>query len=138
MNKKDMAFFNAAKAVSNMSDYNRVHVGCVITNGHHIISSGFNTTKSHPLQKRMNIKRFSADTVHSLHAEISALSHIMNKKDIDWKNCSIYVYRELKNGDKAIAKPCKSCEALIKSLGIRKIYYTTYNGFAEERWQNNE
>jgi len=134
MNKRDIAFFNAAKAVSYMSDYDRVHVGCVVTNGRHIISSGFNTTKSHPIQKRMNIKRFSEDTPHSLHAEISALTHIMNKKDIDWKNCSIYIYREFKNGDKAMAKPCQSCEALIKSLGIRKIYYTTYGGFAKEIW----
>lgn len=134
MNRKDAAFFNAAKAMARLSDFNKFHVGCVVTNGHHIISSGYNTVKSHPLQKKMNARRFSEDTSHSLHAEISALSHIMNKKDIDWKNCSVYVYRELLNGEKGMAKPCKSCEALIRSLGIKKIYYTTNNGFGEERW----
>lgn len=134
LSKKDKACFNAAKSVSMMSDFPRVHTGCVVSDGHRIISSGHNTKRTHPLQKELNKERFQVDTPHSLHAESMALIPLMNRKDINWKKCKLYVYRELKNGDIALSRPCPSCEKLIKTLGIRNVFYTTYNGFTEERW----
>ena len=44
-------------------------------------------------------------------------------KDIDFHNLKLFVYRELKDGSIAMARPCPSCMALIKDLGIKKIYY---------------
>ena len=55
MTRKQKSFFEAAEAVSRTSEFPRVHIGCVVTNGNHrIISSGCNSTKSHPLQKKYN------------------------------------------------------------------------------------
>ena len=42
------------------------------------------------------------------------------------------MYREHKDGTLAMARPCSRCLAVIKSLGIRKIKYTTEDGYASE------
>lgn len=132
MTKKQKSFFEAAKAVSTMSDFDRVHIGCVVVNGNHrIISSGANSRRTHPLQKKLNKERFQEDTNHSLHSEVTALLPLL-KEDIDFKRVELYTYRELKDGSIAISRPCPSCMALIKSLGIKRIWYTTNDGYASE------
>lgn len=120
--------------MSELSDFNRTHVGCVVAEGNRIISSGFNSMRSHPIQKILDKERFDADTPHRLHAESMALIPLMSKNNINWKKCSIYVYRKLKNGQLGMCRPCPSCEKLIRSLGIRRVCYTTSNGYVEEKW----
>ncbi len=132
MTKKQKSFFEAAKVVSTMSDFDRVHIGCVVTEGNHrIISSGCNSTKTHPLQKQLNKERFDLDSNHSLHAETAALLPLM-KEDIDFSKVEIYTHRNYKDGHLAMARPCPSCTKLIKQLGIKKIWYTTTDGYACE------
>lgn len=132
MTKKQKSFFDAAKAVSKMSDFPRIHIGCVVTDAHRIISSGCNSTKTHPLQKVLNKERFDADTPHTLHAEVAALAPLI-KEDIDFTKVSIYVYREKRNGELGLARPCASCLRLIKKLKIRNIYYTSEGGYSYEK-----
>ena len=132
MTRKQKSFFEAAEAVSRTSEFPRVHIGCVVTNGNpRIISSGCNSTKSHPLQKKYNKERFEEDTQHSLHAEVDALLPLL-KEDIDFSKVELYTYRELADGTMAMSRPCPSCMKLIKDLGIRNIYYTTQDGYAHE------
>ena len=133
MTKKQKSFFEAAKAVSTMSNFDRVHIGCVVTEGsHRIVSSGFNSTRTHPIQKQLNKERFSIETTnHSLHAEVSALLPLM-KKDTDFSRIEIYTHRNFKDGRLALAKPCRSCMKLIKDLGVKKIWFTTNDGYACE------
>lgn len=132
MTRKQKSFFDAAKAVSESSEFPKVHIGCVITEGNHrIISSGCNSTKTHPLQKQLNRERFEVDSVHSLHAEVSALLPLM-KEDIDFSKVEVYTHRNYANGKIAMARPCPSCMKLIKDLGIKKIHYTTSDGYACE------
>lgn len=131
MTKKQKSFFAVAKAMSTMSVFPRAHIGCVVTDGHRIISSGFNSSKTHPLQKKYNRERFTEDTIHSLHAEISALLPLI-KENIDFSKVELYTYRMFANGQLAMSRPCPSCMALIKELGIKKIFYTTEDGYACE------
>ena len=129
---KDEQFFQAAKNISKLSDFKRVHIGCIVVEKHRIISSGYNSNKTCPLQKRYNTERFSVDTPHCLHAEIKALKPLLNNSEIDFSKVKVFVYRETKNGKPAMARPCPSCMGFIKELGIKKIYYTTDCGFAYE------
>ena len=127
----DINYFNKARDASKFSDFYKCHTGCVIVYKKHIISIGFNSNKTHPLQKIYNKERFIDDsTPHCLHAEIMALVFLKERTDIKWHNVDIYTYRENKYGELRMAKPCKSCMALIKSLGIKKIHYTINNGYA--------
>lgn len=133
MTKKQRSFFDAARAVSESSEFPKVHIGCIVTMGNHrIISSASNSTKTHPIQKKYNKERFDTDSSkHSLHAEVAALLPLM-KEDIDFSKVEIYTHRNYANGKVAMSRPCPSCMKLIKDLGIKKIHYTTADGYACE------
>lgn len=132
LTKSHRAYFKAAKAIAELSDFPKVKIGCCAVYKHKIISSGCNSMKTNPTQKRLNAYRFDADTPATLHAELSCLLPLINRKDIEFRDVSLYIYREFKNGDLAMSKPCASCEALIKSLGIRYIYYTGNKSYISE------
>ncbi len=132
MTKKEEALFRAAKSVAELSDHKQYKIGAVVVLKHRIISSGFNKcTKTHPLQKKYNKYRFTEDSVHTCHAELSALLPLI-KDGIDLSDASIFVHRSHKNGTLACARPCKSCMKLIKDFGIKRCFYTTENGYARE------
>lgn len=130
--KSHRAYFKAAKAVAEMSNFYKVNIGCVAVYSHRIISSGANSNKTNPLQKKYNVHRFSVDSVHTLHAETQCLLPLIGRKDIDFSRVSLYIYRKHKDGTLALAKPCPSCMALIKELGIKKVYYTGNDSYVSE------
>lgn len=135
LSKKDKAYFNIAKEVSLLSDFPKTKIGCCAVYKHKVISTGFNSRRTSPLQKKYNKYRFYTEmpgAKHTCHAELSCLKPLMNRKDIDFKNVSVYIYREHKSGGLALAKPCASCEALIRALGVRNIYYTGNNSYISE------
>jgi len=51
------------------------------------------------------------------HAEARAL----RKADV---GCEMYVARVLRDGTWALAKPCRHCQRLIRSKGVKRVYYT--------------
>lgn len=132
LSKTHKAHFEAARAVAELSDFPKVKVGCVAVYKHHIISSGFNSQKTEPLQKQYNICRFSEDTIHSVHSELACLKPLIGRRDINFKYVDLYVYRAGSNNSALLARPCPSCMKLIKDLGIRNIYFTTYDGYSHE------
>ena len=132
LTKSHKAYFKAAKAVSELSDFKQQHIGCIAVAKHKIISSGYNSCKTNPMQKRLNTHRFNADTPATIHSELACLLPLINRKDVDFGNVSLYIYREYKNGNPALARPCASCMALLKELGIRHIYYTGDGSYINE------
>lgn len=137
MNKRESHLFNVAREVSRMSDFHAQHLGAVVVEGKTIISTGFNTQKTNPTQHRYNFYRnfnHPEKSIPKCHAEVSALNHLIGKKDIDWNNVSIYVYREWKDGSPACSRPCVACSKLIKDLGIKNIYFIDEEGnYCKER-----
>lgn len=133
ISKTSKSYFRAAKAVSELSNYPIHKIGCVIINGHNIVSSGCNSsTKCHPLQAKLDTSYFKVQCCGKIHAETAALIPLI-KSGVDLSNAIVYTYREHKNGKKAMARPCQRCMSLLKSCGIKKIRYTTEFGYAEER-----
>lgn len=131
ISNKDMSYFRIAKNLSELSDH-RTKVGCAIVSGHRIISSGHNSdSKCHKIQADIDRKSFHCDCPGKLHAESDAIIYCI-KNNIDLSRATIYVYRELKDGTKAMARPCPRCMRLIKEQGIRKIKYSTDEGYASE------
>ena len=128
-----MKFFEKAKAASEMSDYKRIKIGAVIVYKNRVVSVGWNTTKTNPLQKSLNHLRFKADEYcASLHAEMMAFLRL--PYGLDPRNLSIYVYRENRFGELRMSRPCPSCMSKIKELGRKNIYYTsTDGGYCHER-----
>lgn len=130
MNNRQKRFFNIAREVSFLSDFKRARVGAVVVEKNRIISTGHNSSKTSTLQDKYNKYRDIDDMnvcIPRVHAEIAALAPLI-KQDVDWAHTSIYVYRELKNGHISCARPCKACAQLIRELGIKKIFYTDWDG----------
>lgn len=130
--KNDYKFFKYAKNISELSDYNGVSIGSVVVYKNSVISTGFNSKKSHPTQSKYNKLRYEGYGLPKLHAEIKALLHI-KYLNINWGKTKIFVYREYKNGKLALARPCASCFQLIKDMNIKHIYYTSEDGYCYEK-----
>lgn len=134
MTKRELAYFKAALAIAELSDHPQYKVGAVVVNKHKIISSGCNTdTKCHPIQKKLDSDLFGSQCVGKLHSEVSALLPLI-KNRVDLSNATIYVARKNKQGELAMARPCSRCEKLIRSCGIRRIYYSCEGGYSQEKW----
>lgn len=133
LTKKDRAYFNIAKEVSKLSDFPNIKIGCCAVYKHKVISTGFNTQRTSPIQKKYNRHRFTEDTKHACHAELSCLKPLIGRKDIEFKNIKLYVYRQYKDGNPALSRPCPSCMKLITELGIKNIYFTNDGGFSHEK-----
>lgn len=142
MNKRDYRFFEMARQEALHSQFDRFHLGCVITYKGRVIGRGSNSDKTDPLQKRYNKERkFNKSGTqpikHSVHAEIAALKSIPYpiQESIDWSKVKVYIYR-IAVGKKlhmGLARPCAGCMKALRDKGIQKIYYTTSDGFACER-----
>lgn len=71
---------------------------------------------------------------NSVHAEIACLTKI-KYLDIDFSKVTLFVYREHKNGKRAVAKPCPACTKFIKDMGIRDVFYTIEDGWEHCHWE---
>lgn len=126
------AYFRAAEAISKLSDHH-YKIGCVVVANHRIISSGHNGgTNTHGFQKRLDDRFFGDEKSKGCkHAEVDALLPFIGR-GMDLSKATVYVFRRNCRGDLALARPCPRCMSVIKSLGIKKINYSTPDGFAEE------
>lgn len=131
--RHELTFFNIAKDISTFSDH-RSKLGCVVVDKHRIISSGHNSqTKCHRVQADIDKKYFGLDNCKGpVHAEVSALIPLIKRKQ-DLTGSTLYIYRQTDNGKIAMARPCARCMSLIKACGIKKIKYTTVDGYAFEK-----
>lgn len=132
-------YFNLARNACYYSDFMKARLGAVLIYKGKVMSVGWNSTKTSPLQRQLNRYRgydVDASEAHNtLHAEVACLTKARDL-DIDWGRASIFVYRIKKDESAGLARPCKGCQALIKSMGIKNIYYSTENGWAYERINN--
>ena len=129
----DISFFRIAKEMSNLSDHH-YKLGCVVVRGHRIISSGHNNkTKGHPIQAKLDKQFFGLDNcLKHTHAEVATLVPLIKRHE-DLSDCTLYIYRQNALGQSAMARPCPRCMQLIKQQGIKKIKYSTDDGFAVEK-----
>lgn len=112
--------FDIARRISKKST-SRYKLGCVITRRSKPLGLGYNfMQKTH--SKSNHPYKF-------LHCEIHALIGLDFKET---NKASAYVYREDRNGSMAMAKPCPTCEEALRLAGIRKIFYTTKEGYKSE------
>lgn len=96
-------------------------VGAVLAKGRKIISRGYNTFRGHRWSDKY-------PWPHTCHAETSAL---LKAPKIP-HNSAIHVARVNRRGEPRLARPCPACMAVLRECGVRKVVYTTHNGYAEE------
>lgn len=133
-------YFKFARAAAQWADYQGTRsapsIGAVAIYKGSIVAEAWNTNKTSTLQARYNVYRYEpADTPCKAHCETQLIQRLRWKfgNSIDWSKVYIYLYREYKDGKLAPSRPCQSCMAMLKDFGIKKIYYTTEDGYAEEK-----
>jgi tRNA(Arg) A34 adenosine deaminase TadA len=98
-----------------------------------VIALGYNKMKTHPIAKRFQ----KHEEAIYLHAEIDCIKNALKVVDVDFlAKCTMYVLR-VKRPDhdhnafvRGLAKPCCGCEMALDQFGIKKVYYTTDEGYA--------
>ena len=107
--------FKIACREARKSKHAKHKVGAVIVKGDRVLSCGFNSL------------RFSSIINQpTLHAEAHAILKLLKEHRLnDLAGSSLYVTRFTKGGNTGLSKPCKNCMELIKSVGVRKVYYST-------------
>ena len=134
----DYRYFDKARQIASISDYKKQHVGCVAVYHGQIIGLGCNCNKTHPMQQFYNKYRIQEDSMlPRLHAEISCLNQIRHL-NINFTKVKLYIYRIRKDQPFGLSRPCPSCMAAIKDLGIRDVYYTTNDGYVYEKLEKNK
>ena len=135
-------YFKFAREASMRATYTGSHrfspmIGAIAVYKGTIVATAWNTNKTSPLQARYNVYRFNADTPDKCHAEVSLVQKLRWKfgDSLDWSKVHIYLYREYKNGMLGPSRPCQSCMALLRELGLTKICYTTEDGYVEEKFK---
>lgn len=82
--------------------------------------------RSHPLFKHFAVLAGESPEKHYRHSEFNACLEA-KAKDIH----SILVQRFDADGKPALAKPCKTCQLVLKSFGVKIVRYTTSSGVCE-------
>ena len=100
-----------ARVLAQKSDMNQ-NLAAIIIQGGKILGSGFNQR---------------IDYNHSHHAEIKALKSMRRQKRTP-KGADIHVYRFRADGTYGLAKPCRDCMIAIKEAGIKRVFYSDYDG----------
>jgi deoxycytidylate deaminase len=118
MNGSRKKFFELAKKLSEKSTYWHKLGAVVVTRKGRIAGVGFNKpTKTHPK---------SGNEYKTIHAEFDAIIGLARS---ELAGATVYVYRQYKDGSPALSKPCACCEAMLREVGIKNVYYTSSNGY---------
>ena len=111
-NEKQKEYLNIAAKIAEKSPMYPHKHGAVIVHKDKIIATGYN----------YYISNFS------IHAEVSAISHIKKKQKHILQECDIYVVRigpKSFNNPLKYSRPCPNCQDTIIKNNIKNAYYST-------------
>jgi deoxycytidylate deaminase len=114
--------FRIAEKIAKQSPHHQHKLGAVIVKGNRILSTGYNSLRSS-----------SIIGTPTLHAESAAILKLLKEgRQTELVGTDIYVTRFTRGGSVGMAKPCMACADLIRSVGIRRCFYSTQLGTTEE------
>lgn len=106
--------FRIAERQASKSEHKQHRLGAVIVKSGNVLSTGYNQ-----LRPTKTLRH------NTLHAEEAAILKLLNRGRLhQLAGSSIYVSRTTKGNAVGLARPCERCMDLIRSVGIRTIYYT--------------
>ena len=114
--------FRIASKEAVKSKHQQHKLGAVIVGGHRVLSTGYN-----------QLRPSAIVGTSTLHAEAAAILKLLKEGRLSsLAGSEMYVTRFTKGGAVGIAKPCERCMDLIRSVGIRRVHYTNYDGVTTE------
>ncbi len=117
-------------AIENPGVRDRYKLSAGIVYRGHLIATGVNSYKSHPLMWEWGKNPNSI----FLHAEIDAIKNALRLITQDQlAKCDIYIvrvkhpYNGSKGWTEGLAKPCPGCRRAIESFGLKRVFWTEDN-----------
>ena len=124
---KDKKYMDFVRRLATSNNMKMKLAACLVIRNE-IISVGFNSDKSHPLQKRFS----KNNEAIFKHAEVDCIIKALKIVDEeDLKDATLYVHRVKKQnkGDAnwvtGMAEPCPGCVKAIEHFGIKRTVYST-------------
>lgn len=94
---------------------------------------GVNSLKTHPRNLQYKYIGKEGKDIRSMIGVHSELNAIIKYGREDCSDCTFVNVRINKNGEVAIAAPCRGCQSVLRQVGFRKVYYSTDAG-AFQQW----
>ena len=123
---RDKKFMDFVRRLATSNSMKMKLAACLVLRNE-IISVGFNSDKSHPLQKRF---AKNIDAIFK-HAEVDCIIKALKVvEEDDLKDATLYVYRVKKQnkGDtgwvSGLAEPCPGCQKAIEHFGIKRTVFS--------------
>lgn len=118
-----MIYLASSMAIKSVSKF---RLGAVLVKKGRVISTGFNMMgKSHPIMQRYLGK---SDFTLGLHAEVHACIGVAAE---DLLGAELWVCRLHRNGNMAMARPCRVCQRFLIDVGVKRVYYSNNLGQVE-------
>lgn len=121
---------SAAVSAAALSDHGIYNVGSCLKRGGKILSIGANRGKTTSYYSR---KFNNTIATEKLHAEISSIIRCLRLNDGNIRRTKMYVARVKADGSLANSRPCSVCFAVLREAGIKRVVYTTDNGWFSEK-----
>jgi hypothetical protein len=103
-----------------------------ILNKNRLISIGTNSRKTHPVNLvNRKISKITGEDYSDQKfrcSEFNAILKLKRKTNIDTKKCTLVNIRYDRNGNIAMAKPCMSCENLLRYFEFKKVIWSGGDG----------
>lgn len=116
--KSDYRKLKYAVKAAHLSESMLHKVGAAVFKGKSLISIGWGSKRTHPESKTFNCQQ---------HAEFMALAGTWK---YDMVGAVVYVAR-IANSGLRLAKPCSSCEQVLRAAGVKRVWYTNNDGQLE-------
>jgi len=120
---KTKKFLDLAGNVANQGGYPRFKHGAALVKGSSVINTAYN--KNGYCSFGARFYEGNPNNV-TLHAELAS---ILNIERENTENSVVYVVRVNTAGEYRLSKPCKMCESAMRFCGIKKVIYSTNDGF---------
>ena len=124
--------YEYARQAAKNASFKRCKMGAAAVYRGSLLALGWNSEKTHPLQARYNrLREFDGYHFQSkLHAEMMVITKIAHL-DIDFSQVDLYIWRGDEDAPR-LSRPCAACEAALRELGIKRVFYTGNNSYIKE------
>lgn len=126
-------YIEVATRVAAESEHSEYYHGGVLVKGGSIIQSSPNKNRYCRFAGRfLKVSKATSGKEHrpTLHAELGCILGLDRSMT---KGSTIYVVRVGKDGDLKLSRPCEMCEAALAFCGVRRVIYSTPDGFEKMR-----
>ena len=119
LSRRQQRYIEVCLAAAEHSEYNFMH-GAVLVRKSRVVKIGWNQRRHCGFSNRFFVRKHEGYFV-TLHAEAAVLLGVDRKVT---SGASVYVVRKNRQQEVRLSKPCETCEAMCRYVGIKKIIYS--------------